>query len=277
MFRTMKYIICVVAITLIAGCGGAETSSPNVTPNGPSSSPSKKDDGLFIQGTWMNQDLVHATKNRDFDSMWATLDNVTGFATYYNEEGAPSWLATIPDWGGALAYKEGKWYIGDSPILTFFIEKGDTFARYFVSDGAFKKQGSLENPLIYAKIPHEGNPSDNSAGWYISEDWIYRLYYFAGDYHLTDAIGNHATVQLLTDGSIKGHESWKEYRFDNWNSLPLLFISTGGNNYDPFMRFVVQGTRNGFALFRVLNTELFEGDGGYEIIKGPHVYDFLRK
>jgi hypothetical protein len=264
--RKMTLILAASILLVISGCTGMNST------NGTTESPPTGSSGPFIKGAWMDHTFVQKLKEHDFNSVWSSLDNATGFTTFRNEDGTPHWLATIPDTGGDLDFRDGKWYQGDSPIVEFFVEGKDTLAKYFVTSPTSNGKGGLDNPRIYVRVPCAKNPnSHNGDDWYISEDCVYFVYYFSGNYDVIDTMGVHSTVELSPDGTIKGNRMWNWYGVNTVNTLPILYLVEG----DTGNGFVIKANGSGFSLAKVMNTEDLEGDGN-EIVQGPHVFDFVR-
>jgi hypothetical protein len=264
--RKMSLILVASILLMTSGCIGTNST------NAATDSPPVGDYKLFVQGAWMDQVFVQKLKNRDFNSVWASLDNATGFATFRNENGTPGWLATIPDTGGELDFREGKWFQGDSPIVEFFVDGNDTLAKYFITSPTSNGKGGLDNPRIYVQVPCAKNPNSNNADdWYVSEDCAYFVYYFAGNYDVVDTLDIHSTVELAPDGTIKGSRMWNSYGINTVNTLPILYLGKG----DAYEDYVIKGTDSGFTLAKAMNTEDLEGDGN-EIVQGPDVYEFTR-
>lgn len=267
--RKMTFIFVASILLMVSGCTGtSSTNDATVTPP-------KSDNEPFVESAWLDHAFVQKLRDRDFNSVWSSLDNATGFTTYISEKGTPNWLATIPDAGGELNYRDGKWYQGDSPIVEFFVEGNDTLARYFVSSPEIDRIGGLNNPRIFERAACPNGPirpdSQGKFDVYVSEYCAYFVYYFAGNYDVVDTMGIHSTVELSQDGTIKGNRMWNSYGINTVNTLPIFYLGKG----DSYKDYVIKANGSGFSLAKAMNTENLEGDGN-EIVQGPHVFDFVR-
>ncbi len=254
-------IIC--AVVLIGGCGGSQVQVSGTEIR----MPNTEDDG-FIEGVWVDQWLLNKAKAMELDSAWSSLRNFTHFGTYRNEQGEPSWTASVPDRSGILSFKNGSWCHGEQELITFQFEKGDTLAKYHFTEGGYQEDGV--GPFrIYQLIPRQ-RPDDD----WISDDWIYKLYYFPGDYSVelvsvTSSVSSEA--RLTSSGKVLGMKEWSEYSLSIGNSLPILNLKSS----EGWIHFVIEGTTTGFILSDVMNEDL---DGlDLDIIKGPQVFKFVRK
>jgi hypothetical protein len=224
-----------------------------------------KNDG-FIEGVWVDRWLLDKVKQGDFDAAWKSLRNFTSFGTRRNANGKPSWIATVPDDSGELTLQDGKWYDGSTELLAFQFQEGDTLAQYRFNALGYEEEGV--GPFrTYQLIPRM-----RTEDTFISDDWIYQLYYFPGSYMVDSLHGDMFQVGFTNEGKVLGMEGFVGYGLNIGNSLPLFSLeSTSGT----FATYVIKGTKSGFDLFRMENEELDGYDN--DIIQGAQAFKFIRK
>jgi len=222
------------------------------------------DDG-FIEGVWVDQWLLNKAEDMELDSAWRSLRNFTHFGTYRNEKGEPSWSASVPDRSGTLTFKNGSWYDGQQELITFQFDKGDTLAKYHFTEGGYQEAGV--GPIrTYQLIPRQ-RPEDT----WISDDWIYKLYYFPGSY-LVMTETESFEMGLSVDGDVLDMKGYSHYGLNIGNSLPLFGLESANG----WKQYVIEGTKGGFLLFEVLNEKELDGYDN-DIVKGPQVYRFISR
>lgn len=259
----MKYFISFIAILFLASCGADKASSSSVPSVDRPLLQGKQDDG-FIEGVWVDQWLLQTIKARKLDEASASMRNDTEFETTRDKQGNPQFFATVPDIGGELEFKDGKWYWGDEAKIEFLIKDGDTLALYNFHAPGYEEEGV--GPIrTYEKVPQ------------FSLGGLYQLYYFPGSYVVTDATGKSLSVNMSSTGEIRGIEPFVRYGFDfgYYPAQFLLWKTQDAADWPP-KSYIIKETKSGFSFFEIANEKELDGYDS-EVVQGALAYEFTRK